>query len=551
MLLLAPLLSARADYTAFVDPSILVVSNFEGWGTSLCWWGNVVGGYPNRETYADLAFGQLKLNIVRYNIGGGENPTNTFLSYRAQMPGFEPTNGVWNWSADANQRWMLQAALARGVDHVEAFANSPPWWMTVSGSVTGSTNGTSNNLQTGYEQNFAVYLATVVSNLSVLDGVHFDTVTPMNEPNESWWKYGGSQEGCYMSSSQQARVVSDLRAALDSRGQTAGIAACEDYYEQDGVNSLNTYGASALGDVSRIVTHSYGNNAPAGLRVLAASLHKPLWVTEYGHCDASGMTQARRIRDDITTLGARAWVYWQVVDGGTCWGLLANPEVAVTNSGYTAAYTIHKSFYVMGQFSEFIRPGSQILSVADTNSLAAYNPTNSTLVIVTVNDATNSFNVTYDLSEFAALPAQAARYRTSATESVAALSALPLSGKQLLAPALAQSVTTYVLTNVLPAPATPYEGLVMADSPICYWRLNETNDGTAFEGIGELNGACGANVTNGVPGTAAPAFAGFPPGHAAVAMDPSVTNTGAGYISAPAISLNSATLTLTAWVYPF
>jgi len=171
-LLLLPLLTAlpaRADYTAFVDPNVVVVTNFEGWGTSLCWWPNVVGAYPNRNTYADLAFSQLKLNIVRYNIGGGENPTNNFLSFRAQMPGFEPTNGVWNWSADANQRWMLQAALARGVDHVEAFANSPPWWMTISGSVTGNTNG--NNLQTNYERAFAVYLASVVSNLTVVDGL--------------------------------------------------------------------------------------------------------------------------------------------------------------------------------------------------------------------------------------------------------------------------------------------------------------------------------------------------------------------------------------------
>jgi hypothetical protein len=95
-LLLASLAPARADYTALVDPNVVVVTNFEGWGTSLCWWANVIGGYPNRETYADLAFSQLKLNIVRYNIGGGENPTNNFLSFRAQMPGFEPTNGFWN-----------------------------------------------------------------------------------------------------------------------------------------------------------------------------------------------------------------------------------------------------------------------------------------------------------------------------------------------------------------------------------------------------------------------------------------------------------------------
>src|SRR5579863_7512664 len=80
---------------------------FEGWGTSLGWWANVVGGYTNRDAYADLAFNGLKLNIVRYNIGGGENPgiTNT-LQPRARMQGFEATRGSWNWSADPNQRWI-------------------------------------------------------------------------------------------------------------------------------------------------------------------------------------------------------------------------------------------------------------------------------------------------------------------------------------------------------------------------------------------------------------------------------------------------------------
>ena len=187
-----------------------------------------VGGYSNREAYAQLAFStnNLGLNLVRYNIGGGENPgiTNT-MEFRAQMQGFEPTNGVWNWSADANQRWMLEHAVQLGANHVVAFANSPPWWMTVSGSVTGSTDGTSDNLQTQYENNFAGYLSTVISNLTVLDGVHFDVATPMNEPTGSWWVYGGRQEGCHMDATQQTRVVNDLRTTLTAQSLTTGIDA--------------------------------------------------------------------------------------------------------------------------------------------------------------------------------------------------------------------------------------------------------------------------------------------------------------------------------------
>jgi serine protease Do len=76
---------------------------------------------------------------------------------------------------------MLKAAIASGVNPVEAFANSPPRWMTVSGSATGSVANT-NNLQVTFEDTFAVYLATVMSNVTVLDGVPFEFATPMNEP---------------------------------------------------------------------------------------------------------------------------------------------------------------------------------------------------------------------------------------------------------------------------------------------------------------------------------------------------------------------------------
>lgn len=48
---------------------------FEGWGTSLCWFANVAGGYPDpqRNYLADLLFDPQKglgLQICRYNIGG-------------------------------------------------------------------------------------------------------------------------------------------------------------------------------------------------------------------------------------------------------------------------------------------------------------------------------------------------------------------------------------------------------------------------------------------------------------------------------------------------
>lgn len=500
--------TAQTSYTAPVDPHLVLVDNFEGWGTSLCWWANVVGGFANRSTYTSLAFTQLQLNIVRYNIGGGENPgISNSMQFRAQIPGFEATPGVWDWTADANQRWVLRQAVALGANRIEAFANSPPWWMTVSGSVTGSTNGTSNNLQPAYETPFAVYLATVMSNLTLLDDVAFDTVTPLNEPTSSWWIYGGRQEGCHISSDQQARLVNLLRSELTTRGLPAGVAASEDNDEQSALNSINAYGATALGNVARAVTHTYGANNPAGLRNLAASQHKPLWVSEYGDGDVSGLTMARRIRNDLAVMWARAWVYWQVVDSGG-WGCIYNPLDGSGNS----SYTINKKFYVLGQFSQFIRPGCEIVNVGDTNSLAAYNPTNHTLIIVAVNETTNSFTVTYNLSGFSSLAAQAARTRTSQFENQAALLPSPVTNKQFSSFIVPQSVTTHVLPNVTPAPPS--------SQPHAWYRF----EGDARDASGHGNdGTISGNVTF-VPGKLGAQAAQFDGATAYIQIPLSISN---------------------------
>jgi len=428
-----------------VDPNSVLVDSFDGWGTSLCWWANVCGGYSNREAYARLAFTTLGLNIVRYNIGGGENPSITnSLSFRARVPGFEPAESTWNWNADQNQRWMLKRAVALGVNHVIAFANSPPWWMTVSHSVTGSTNGTDNNLQAGYEQAFSRYLVNVVSNLTLVDGVKFDAVTPMNEPAANWWVRGGLQEGCHMDAAQQSRVVNDLSSALAGTGLAPGIDAPEDNDEQSTINSLNGYDAPSRSKLTLIGAHTYGANGPAGLRSIALALRKPLWISEYADQDASGLPMARRIHDDITQCFAHAWVYWQVVDNYGGWGCLYNPEDGSGNTNYS----YNEKFYVMWQFSHFIRPGCQVWNAGDTNSLVAYDATNHHLVIVTLNESTDFQHYQYDLSHLGSTGSKAECWRTSAGEKGAPLDAVPLTNGQFAAYAAPQSVTTYVIANV-------------------------------------------------------------------------------------------------------
>jgi O-glycosyl hydrolase len=88
------------------------------------------------------------------------------------------------------------------------------------------------------------------------------------------------------------------------------------------------------------------------------------------------------------------------------------------------------------------------VGVNDTNTLAAYNSTNQTLVLVCVNNRGHRFKATYNLNAFAATPARAAVFQTTRREHLAALDPLPVVNHQFIAAIPARSVTTFVLTNV-------------------------------------------------------------------------------------------------------
>ena len=468
---------ARAD-TATVDPSVQF-QTWEGWGTSLAWWAKVVGGLPEpaRQDYMDKAFDPVKglgLNIIRYNIGGGENPAHLlpnkqFMGFREAMPGFEPSQGVWDWNADASQRWVLKRAIQMGADHVEAFSNSPPYWMTRSGSVTGDPQG-HDNLDPKYDAAFADYLTEVVKHFRDSWGVKFDSLEPLNEPSGSWWKMGNHQEGCHVDRDHQNTIVKATGAALARKGVRIPVSASDESVIDDAARTFPFYDATALGYLTRLNTHSYGGSARTQFSAYALSAGKDLWLSEYGDGDASGLSMSRRILEDINGLHPSAWVTWQIVDSAGGWGFLRSPQRNDTDP----AYTVNKKFYVMGQYSRFIRPGFRMMAISDPNSLAAYDAKTKTLVIVTTNSGDAARPVTYDLSGFSRLGASAGVVRTSPTEDGAKLPAVALTGKAFSVSVPPRSVTTYVI----PGAAFTAQS---AWNPFAWYTITHRASGQAVE----------------------------------------------------------------------
>jgi O-glycosyl hydrolase len=357
-----------AGASVTVDPTIQY-QTLEGWGTSLAWFAHVLGGAPDgtRTNLANLLFDPntgLGLNIVRYNIGGGENPrylplNQTFLEYRARVPGYKPSSrAAYDWTADPEQRWFLQAAISRGANHVELFSNSPPYWMTNSGSASGSPDGTSDNLNPDYYDAFADYLATVAQHFQNDLGIQIRTVEPVNEPSASWWKFGNRQEGAHFDRSTQNTIVKKLGAALASKGVNARVSASDESVIDDAYLSTFAYDSTALSYMSQINTHTYGGSNRTGVMVKADDLGKTLWMSETGEGDATGLAMSQEIIKDMKQMQPTAWAYWQAIDdaSGPGWGMIYSD---LNNPDYS--YTVNQKYYVMKNYSKFIRPGYKFI----------------------------------------------------------------------------------------------------------------------------------------------------------------------------------------------
>jgi autotransporter-associated beta strand protein len=448
-------LPARADYTTTADASI-TYQTIAGWGTSLCWWANVVGGYPDpaRDNYITAFFDPvngLGLNVVRYNIGGGENPIYNYLGYRDKVPGFEPSVGVYNWTADANQRWVLQQAIAKGANVIEAFSNSPPYWMTISGSVTGASGG-GDNLQPADFGEFADYLTTVVQHYRDSWGITFNTLEAMNEPSSSWWSLGGGQEGCHFDQGEQATMITDVGASLQIKGLKGTMASApDDNQTNQSVASIGGYDSITLGYIGQINTHDYTGSDQVQLNAQAVEYDKNLHMSEYGDSDGSGLTMSYHILNDMRLMpNCTAFVYWQTVDNASGWGFWLNG----LSDEVTTSYTVNEKYYVMGNYSKFIRPGYHLISITDSDSLAAESPDGQTLVIVTTCGSTAA-NVTYNLTNFGARSFTVTPYQTSSSKSLAALTSFTAAGNTNFTYALpANSVTTFVFASQSPAPTS-------------------------------------------------------------------------------------------------
>lgn len=457
---------------------------FEGWGTSLCWWAHRIGFSKKLiKDSADLFFSKdgLGLNIMRYNIGGGDDPSHNHIKRTdSEIPGWlkkdEKGEVCYDWGADRYQLRLLKAAYdAAGDDaFVEAFSNSPPYFMTVSGCSSGSKNAVSTNLKRSCVKDFADYLAAVTAYLTAVMDIKVKSLAPMNEPFTRYWKaMSEKQEGCHISpGKRQSELIVAVRESLVRKSLSDVIVTASD--ETDTTLQLMAFkklSDEALAAVGRISTHTYKTATPK-IGKLARDMGYNIWMSETDWSSVRGenpgemgpaLFLAEKILEDMNTLSPSAWVIWQIVASYISRypdekGRYDMPGMPDLNEGYWGCafadidnqeIYLSQKYYAFGQFSRYIRPGMTIIHTGK-NSLAAWDKKEQRLVLVCVNSKGTAEDITADLSSFPVIFKEVSAVRTSGSinsgEHWAKLGMKEIKDAQFTFTLKENSITTFVIS---------------------------------------------------------------------------------------------------------
>ena len=462
---------------------------FEGFGTSFCWW-------PNRLGYSDVLAEKsvqlfydkkgLGLTLIRYNIGGGDGPSHNhitrtdseILGYWAN-PKYE--NGQYNWeydwTKDFNQRNVLLKCVAKNPEEiiVEAFSNSPPYFMTNSGCSSGNTNAGKDNLKSDAYPAFAAYLAEVAKQFKSKWGISFQSMSPMNEPYTNYWgAMSNKQEGCHFDQgNSQSNIIVELKKALDERNlKDIQISASDETSIDTQIDSYNKLSQQAKKIVTRIDTHIYGGSQRDKLRLLVEGEGKNLRLSEVDGGGIEGTNAgemgaalwlANRIITDLNLLRASSWILWQLIDNHISKngynGKKDSGMVDLNKGFWGVAVADHdkneiiltQKYYAFGQFSRYIRPGYTIIG-AYNGAVAAYDSDGKKVVIVVTNTAGNEKSTEFNLSALSTVGSKVSVIRTSGSmnkgEYWTELEPLSNNGKGFIASLKANSITTFIVEGV-------------------------------------------------------------------------------------------------------
>jgi len=463
-------------------------------GASGCWNSENIGKFwpqGKKDRIAELLFSSemdkqgnpkgIALSSYRFNIGAGtaeQGDASNITRPNNRTKCFLDASGKYDFTKQSGYQWFVRKAKDYGVPTLIAFVNSPPVFMTQNGLGFKSNKDGHANLKPEKYTEFADFLATVMQYFDK-QGLHFDFVSPINEPQWEWAANNqgkNSQEGSPYFNNEIASVTRKIDSVFTRENVNTKIFVAEagevnrlfqgNAWADNQIDNFWTPGnPNYLGDLrnlekNAVSGHSYWSESTTGKMIenrqklfqKLQSTNKDLqfWQTEYsflgnGYKEGStvkrsqidcGLYLSKIIHHDLTLVNAPVWQFWTAIDGTRPtseirYNLISAIENKDKNDG---EFSDTKSLWAFGNFSRFVRPGMDrieaerndglsLLEAANQLMLSAYyDEAHKKLVIVVINYDTKPKDINLKFNNF---KKKVSRFKTYITSEEDNLKAYP------------------------------------------------------------------------------------------------------------------------------
>lgn len=478
-LLIANTFLVKSQTVTFTIDLKRKAQTIENIGASGAWYTEGIGKYwpaEKKERMAELLFSKsfdssgnplgIGLSAWRFNIGGGtfeqgdgSGIRNTFR----RVESFLSPSGAYDLTKQQGYVWFTKKAVSYGVKDLIAFSNTAPVQFNKNGLGFKTAKDFVTNLSDDKYSDYAAFLATVLKHFDE-EGIHFNYISPVNEPQWDWSAKFGSmnQEGSPWHNKDIYNIAVKLDSALTAQQLNTKILVTEagdltylySRYNHASKQLQQFYAKDSkfyLGNLSHlhkvIEGHSYFTdhgdsmiiNVRKRLNDTATKYNVPFWQSEYsmlgdGYKEGSkerrstmdcALFLAKIIHHDFTVADATAWHFWNAwepgrADAETRYNLIALRNIADPRN---ADYTVTKNLWALGHYSRFVQPGMQriiterndgssLMQQAQGVMLSAF-ASESKLTVVIINYTTAATTIGLNIPGVKNIK-QAKRYNTSA-----------------------------------------------------------------------------------------------------------------------------------------
>jgi glucuronoarabinoxylan endo-1,4-beta-xylanase len=411
------------------------------------------GGNDSARNFGKLtAENQKRLYSLLFDpdSGIGLSMVRSELFYR-----IEPSQGVWDWSKDADQVRLLNEAKKRGVKYFWSACWSPPAWMKDNQDVN---NG--GHLRPEHYQDYADFLSRYVREYKGRFGIDIQAVSLSNEPNVN-----AKYQSCLWSGAQMRDFIKNHLGPTFTRDHVAARIMIP---EPGDWAHLEMYADPAMADpetrrfVDIIAAHQYDQTYESETQpkyppptllpryAPAETYGKQLWETEVsfigGTPDPSikwGIGTALLIHNAMVGAEVNAWTWWAMLNS---WK--DNEGLADLNGD---SYVLTKRLFALGNFSKFVRPGFRMTAATHAPRAGVYvtsfrDPSTGRFAIVAINDNAADLPLHFNVAGFAV--EHLTPWVTSSTLDLAKQAEISANGAAFNATLPAKSVTTFEGTAI-------------------------------------------------------------------------------------------------------